>query len=160
MARLSSAQRLLIGGFGVVAAVVLGFGVKAYVETQAKIDEVESLRGVMLEARAGVDACFVERDRAQSMFDQTDRVVDSLRADVDDIEIALPEGGRGVKQERYPAYLGIVEIYNLSVREWEAAADSLQAVDARCRPLVEAHNLLVDSLTRILEAEGVELPPS
>ena len=87
-------------------------------------------------------------------------MVDSLRADVDDIEIALPEGGRGVEQERYPAYLGIVEIYNLSVREWEAAADSLQAVDARCRPLVEAHNLLVDSLTRILEAEGVELPPS
>jgi hypothetical protein len=31
-------------------------------------------------------------------------------------------------------------------------------VDARCRPLVEAHNVLVDSLTRILEAEGVELP--
>lgn len=160
MARLSSVQRFLVGGFGALVAVVLGFGVKAYIDTQDKIDEVESLRGVMLEARAGVDACFVERDRAQSMFNQADLVVDSLRAEVDDIEIALPEGGRGVEQERYPAYLSTVEIYNLSVREWEATADSLQAVDARCRPLIEAHNLLVDSLTQILEAEGVELPPT
>ncbi len=160
MARLSSAQRLLIGGFGVVVAVVLGFGVKAYIDTQAKIDEVEALRGVMLQARAGVDACFVERDRAQSIFNQADRIVDSLRAEVDDIEIVLPQGGRGVEQERYPAYLSTVEFYNLSVREWGAAADSLQAVDARCRPLVEAHNALVDSLTQVLEAEGVELPPT
>jgi hypothetical protein len=158
MARLSSGQRLLLGALGVVLTIVLGFGVKAYIETQAKIDEVESLRAVMLEARAGVDACFVERDRAQSIFDQADRVVDSLRAVVDDVEIPLPEGGRGVEEDRYPEYLGTVEVYNLSVREWEAAADSLQAVDARCRPMVEAHNLLVDSLTRILEAEGVELP--
>ena len=65
---------------------------------------------------------------------------------------------RGVEEARYPEYLGTVETYNLSVREWEEAADSLQAVDARCRPMVEAHNALVDSLTRILEAEGVELP--
>ena len=156
--RLSVGQRLLVGGFGVVVLGVLFLGVKAYLETQAKIDEVESLRAVMLEARAGVDACFVERDRAQSIFDQTDRIVDSLRAAVDDIEFRLPEGGRGVDEERYPEYLGTVEVYNLSVREWGAAADSLQAVDARCRPLVEAHNVLVDSLTRILEAEGVELP--
>lgn len=112
----------------------------------------------MLEARAGVDACFVERDRAQSIFNQTDRVVDSLRTVVEDAEIPLPQGGRGVEEARYPEYLGTIEVYNLSVREWTAAADSLQAIDARCRPLVETHNLLVDSLTRILEAEGVELP--
>jgi hypothetical protein len=158
MARLAPAQRILVGGLVAVAVAVLGLGVRAYIETQAKIDEVESLRAVMLEARAGVDACFVERDRAQSIFDHTDRVVDSLRAVVDDAEIPLPEGGRGVEEARYPEYLGTVETYNLSVREWEEAADSLQAVDARCRPLVEAHNALVDSLTRILEAEGVELP--
>jgi hypothetical protein len=160
MARFSSGQRLLLGALGIVVIVVLGFGVKAYIETQAKIDEVETLRAVMLEARARVDACFVERDRAQSIFDQADRVVDSLRAVVDDAEIPLPEGGRGVEEARYPEYLGTVEVYNLSVREWEAAADSLQAIDARCRPMVEAHNVLVDSLTRILEAEGVELPPA
>lgn len=158
MARLSPAQRIFVGGLVAVAVGVLALGVRAYIQTQDKIDEVESLRAVMLEARAGVDACFVERDRAQSIFDQTDRVVDSLRAVVDDAEIPLPEGGRGVEEARYPEYLGTVETYNLSVREWEEAADSLQAVDARCRPLVEAHNALVDSLTRILEAEGVELP--
>ena len=158
MARLSTAQRLVVAGIGTLVLIVLAFGVKAYVETQAKIDEVESLRSVMVEARAGVDACFVERDRAQSIFDQADRVVDSLRNEVDGHEIDLPDGGRGVEQERYPRYLGTVEVYNLAVREWGAAADSLQATDARCRPLVEAHNLLVDSLTRILEAEGVELP--
>lgn len=158
MARLSSAQRLLVGGLIAVVVVVLGFGVRAYIETQAKIDEVESLRAVMLEARAGVDACFVERDRAQSIFNQTDRVVDSLRTVVEDAEIPLPQGGRGVEEARYPEYLGTIEVYNLSVREWEAAADSLKAIDARCRPMVESHNLLVDSLTRILEAEGVELP--
>ncbi|MEJ2538620.1 MAG: hypothetical protein P8188_01335 [Gemmatimonadota bacterium] len=159
MRRLSPGQRFLLGGLGLVVVTVLAFGVRAYIDTQGKIHEVEALRATMLEARAAVDACFVERDRAQSIFDQTDRLVDSLRAVVSDAEIPLPEGGRGVDEDRYPAYLGTVEAYNLSVREWGAAADSLESVDARCRPLVEAHNVLVDSLTGILEAEGVELPP-
>ena len=136
---------------------VLGFGVRAYIETQGQIREVEALREEMREARATVEACLVERDRAASMFDQADQVVDSLRAVVDDAEIPLPEGGRGVEQERYPSYLGTVEAYNLSVRAWEEAADGLQDVDARCRTVTEAHNVLVDSLFGMLEAEGIDL---
>ena len=157
MSRLSGGQRLLLGVLGGIVLVVLGFGVRAHFETQGRIRYVEGLREEMREARATVEACLVDRDRARSIFEQTDHVVDSLRAVVDDAEIPLPEGGRGVEEERYPAYLGSVEAYNLSVREWEAAAAELQDVDARCRTVTEAHNLLVDSLSAVLAAEGIEL---
>ena len=156
MARLSTGQRVLLGVLGGIVLVVLGFGVRAHFETQSRIRYVEGLRGEMREVRADVEACLVDRDRARSIFDQTDRAVDSLRAVVDDAEIPLPEGGRGVEQERYPAYLGSVEAYNLSVRDWEEAAADLQDVDARCRIVAEAHNVLVDSLSRVLAAEGIE----
>ena len=157
MPRLSGGQRLLLGVLGGILLVVLGFGVRAHFETQARIRYVEGLREEMREARATVEACLVDRDRARSIFEQTDHAVDSLRAVVDDAEIPLPEGGRGVEEERYPAYLGSVEAYNLSVREWEAAAAELQDVDARCRTVTEAHNLLVDSLSSVLASEGIEL---
>lgn len=157
MARLSGGQRLLLGVLGGIVLVVLGLGIRAHFETQARIRYVEGLREEMRAARATVEACMVERARARSIFDQTDRAVDSLRAEVDDAEIPLPEGGRGVEEDRYPAYLGSVEAYNLSVREWEAAAAELQDVDDRCRAVTEIHNVLVDSLSNVLAAEGIEV---
>ena len=157
MGRLATGQRVLLGVLGGIVLVVLGFGIRAHFETQARIRYVEGLREEMREARATVEACLVDRARARSIFDQTDRAVDSLRTVVEDAEIPLPEGGRGVDADRYPAYLGSVEAYNLSVREWESAAAELQEVDARCRTVTEAHNVLVDSLSAVLAAEGIEL---
>lgn len=158
MSSLSGGQKLLVAILSGIVVVVLVFGFRAWAREQGKIQEVEALRDQMVAARAAADACLLDRARAEVIFEQADQTVDSIRGVVDDAEIPLPEGGRGVDAEAYPAYLTTVEAYNRAVQEWEAAAVGLQQVDARCRTAVEAHNLLADSLTRYLAREGVELP--
>lgn len=160
MAYLSTGRRVVVGLIAAVLILILALGVRAYLREQATIRQVEALRDQVVDARARVDACLVERDRAEVIFQQADQAVDSLRTAVEAVEIDLPEGGRGVDAERYPAYLTTVEAYNRAVVDWEAAADVLREVDARCREVVESHNLLADSLTRFLASEGVELPGS
>jgi hypothetical protein len=56
-----------------------------------------------------------------------------------------PDRG-GVPQAEYQAYLESFEAYNDSVAAWQSRADSLRAMEAACRALVEAHNVLGDSI--------------
>jgi hypothetical protein len=77
--------------------------------------------------------------------------VDSLRNVVDGYED--PDQG-GVPQAEYPRYLESFELYNNSVEDWRARADTLQAMEARCRALVEAHNQLSDSIRQWQDAQG------
>ena len=62
-----------------------------------------------------------------------------------------PEQG-GVPYADYEAYLENFERYNDSVEVWQARADSLREKETACRALVEAHNLLGDSIRRRQEA--------
>ena len=95
------------------------------------------------------DSCRMVLGWEQDEFFRFNGVVDSLRTEMESFE--NPEQG-GVPEEVYSEYLATFELYNDSVAVWQERADTLQAKDARCRGLVEAHNHLSDSI-RILQEE-------
>lgn len=150
--------RFIIGFFLVLAAVYTVFGVRAWVRNQRTLEAIEALRSEVLEARAATDACTSELALAESVFRQQDEVVDSLRSAVDAAEEPLPGGGRGVPAEGYEAYLESFREYNAAVGEWEAQVEGIREREETCRGLVERHNVMADSLRRVLEENGIILP--
>ena len=130
----------------VVLAALLGGPV---LERSRRTAEMEALRTALDQARYSADSCKMTLVFQQEQFLRFDRRVDSLRAETHGFED--PEQG-GVPQAEYPEYLESFESYNSSVEAWRQLADSLQASDATCRAIVEAHNYLGDSI-RIRQEE-------
>jgi hypothetical protein len=62
-----------------------------------------------------------------------------------------------VAAEGYDDYLATFDRYNATVAEWDEQAEDLREREGACRELVERHNLLADSLRRVLEANGIDL---
>lgn len=118
-------------------------------ERNRRAGQIQTLRMALDQARYTADSCKVSLAREERDFRLFDEVVDSLRAATDGFEDA-DQGG--VPQEEYEEYLEAFDLYNTSVEAWQARADSLQANDARCRLLIEAHNELGDSIRRIQDA--------
>ena len=107
--------------------------------------EMQALRASLSEARFSADSCKAALAWEEQGFQRFDRLVDSLRAEVESYED--PTRG-GVPYEEYDAYMESFTLYNDSVDVWQGRVDSLQIKEAACRALVEAHNNLGDSIRR------------
>jgi len=97
--------------------------------------------------RIGADSCRAELERGQRMLNEYDERLDSLRARVRQLE-SLDR--RGVPADSYDVYLGAFDQYNDSAAGWSARTDTLRAHLQRCRSLTELHNMIADSLRRLL----------
>lgn len=118
-------------------------------ERNRRIAELQALRAALDRARFSADSCKVALSWEEQGFLAFDRLVDSLRTDVEGFED--PDRG-GVPHAEYEAYLESFQRYNDSVAVWQARADTLQMNEAACRGLIEAHNALGDSIRRRQEA--------
>ena len=118
-------------------------------ERNRRAGQIQTLRAALDQARYSADSCKVALAREERDFRLFDEAVDSLRTTTDGYED--PEQG-GVPEEDYEAYMEAFDLYNTSVESWQARADSLQASDARCRQLIEAHNELGDSIRKVQDA--------
>jgi len=146
-----------VGFFLLLTAVYATLGFRAWLRNQRTLEEIEALRGEVFAARASAESCTADLAVAESEFRLRNAEVDSLRRRVRGSEEPLAEGGRGVPAEEYDAYLEAFDEYNASVAEWEARAEALREREGACREAVERHNLLADSLRRVLEENGIQL---
>lgn len=147
----------VVGFFVLLAAVYAVFGFRAWLQNRRTLESIEALRGQVLEARVEADRCTSDLALAESVFRQKNAEVDSLRRAVEAAERPLPGGGRGVDAEGYDDYLVTFDRYNAAVREWETQAGEIREREGACREFVERHNLLADSLRRVLEENGIRL---
>ncbi len=117
-------------------------------ERHRRSGEIELLRTALEQSRMAADSCRMVLGWEQEGFLEFNRVVDSLRGQMESFED--PRQG-GVPQDVYSEYLESFERYNDSVEVWQARADTLKAKEDRCRALVDAHNQLTDSIRRVQE---------
>jgi hypothetical protein len=147
-----SRSRIILVLFGIVLLAAAAEGGFALLQRRRTVRELKDLRDLVYAARVSADSCRNELAYSDRLFQRYDTLVDSLRRDVRGYE-ALDS--RGVPRDRYDEYLARFHAYNDSVASWHRKADSLEARQAVCRQLAEAHNLLVDSLRSRLAEEGI-----
>lgn len=133
------------GSLVVFAAIASG----PVLERNRRAGQIQALRLALDQARYTADSCKISLAREERDFRLFDEAVDSLRSVTDSYED--PQQG-GVPQEEYEEYLEVFDLYNTSVEAWQTRADSLQANDARCRIMIEAHNELGDSIRKVQDA--------
>ncbi|HKJ02672.1 MAG TPA: hypothetical protein VJ997_09460 [Longimicrobiales bacterium] len=148
-------RKILLGLFAVAVLASLAASVWTLVERSRTRQEILDLRDRVARARISADSCTNVLAYDQMLFQQFDRVVDSLRGEVRVLEELDP---RGVPEERYDEYMERFEGYNDSVAAWERRAEQLRASDAVCRTLIEAHNTLSDSVRGVLESMERKAP--
>jgi hypothetical protein len=144
-------RKLAFALFAVAVVGSLAYSVWTLVERNRERQDVMDMRDRIARARISADSCTNVLAYDQMLFRQFDHVVDSLRAQVREMEAMDP---RGVPEERYDEYLERFNGYNDSVAAWERRADELRASDATCRTLIEVHNQLSDSVRKVLEERG------
>jgi hypothetical protein len=142
-------KRVMILAAAIVLVLLAALAGGPILERNRRAGELRSLRAELDESRFSADSCRTALARREEEFRRFDRQVDSLRAVVDGYED--PDQG-GVPQDDYQAYLQRFEEYNDSVEEWQHRADSLQAHEARCRAIIQAHNYLGDSISALQES--------
>ena len=119
---------------------------------RSSLTVAERLRDDLVGLRGQIDACLSTRDqseiRFQSFADETQR----LRTELDSIESL---DSRGVPAEVYDEYMGRVGVYNEAVERWEAEAESLEELAARCDSIIVVHNEQAEALQNFLVGEGI-----
>jgi hypothetical protein len=143
---------IVIAALGVL--ILAGLAGGSILERNRRVAEMQALRAALDRARFVADSCKMALSWEEQGFLAFDRRIDSLRSEMQGYED--PDRG-GVPQAEYQAYLESFEAYNDSVAAWQSRADSLRAMEAACRALVEAHNELGDSIRQKQEemrAEG------
>jgi hypothetical protein len=138
-------KRIFISLAALTLVVLAGLAGGSILERNRRVAEMQALRVALDQARFSADSCKVALSWEEQGFLRFDRLVDSLRAEVESYED--PTQG-GVPQAEYEAYLESFTLYNDSVDAWQGQADRLQAKETACRALVEAHNRLGDSIRR------------
>ena len=144
---------LVAGGLVVIGALVAG----PILERNRWAGQMRALRSSLDSARVAADSCKISLAREEEAFLAFDETLDSLRSEVSSYED--PEQG-GVPEAEYSRYLQAFQEYNQMVEEWQIRADTLQAREVRCRSLVEAHNLLGDSIRALQASRQGGNPPS
>jgi hypothetical protein len=128
----------------IVVMIVLAFrGLRAIMQT----DPHAALRDSLAALRAHADSCQSEVEDRAAQLRAFDERLDSMRARVRELE-ALDR--RGVPADSYRVYLGTFNAYNDSAAAWPPLEDTVRALDARCRTVAEHHNVLADSLRRLV----------
>jgi chromosome segregation ATPase len=144
-------RRILIG----MALLILMAGASALSrvsQANSAAAVAEELRVELLEVRNQLQVCLATQDRVELRFQTLTRDTERLRAELDELESLDP---RGVPAARYTEYMQRVETFNESVPEWERQAEELRTLSARCRELIEVHNVRADSLQRFLVDAGI-----
>lgn len=145
-------------GLGLLVVLVyLFFGVRAHLRNQQTLESIEALRGRVVAARSAVDACNLELAHAETVLRETDALADSLRRAVEAAEEPRADGSRGVDARIYDDYMATFERYNATVAEWESQASEIRAAENECADLIRRHNLIADSLRRLLKEHRIEL---
>lgn len=147
---------LVFGTAALSLVVIAGLVGAPILEQNQRRAEMMALRAALDGARISAESCKTILASEQEDFLRFDGRVDSLRSEMESYED--PDQG-GVPQASYREYLGTFDRYNTAVESWNQRAESLQASEARCRALVEAHNRLGDSIRRIQDgARGRKNP--
>jgi hypothetical protein len=129
------------------AALLAMAGILSLADVLHERDGVTALRDSLAVLRAAADSCRVAVDDDQAGLHEYSERLDSLRGRVRGLEAHDP---RGVPADSFGIYMEVFERYNDSARAWDARVDSLQAGLQRCRAVTESHNMLADSLRRLL----------
>lgn len=141
--------RFWTGVFLVCVAIVgVVWAVTSLFDRSEELERVEAVREELRTRRAVVDSCRLAVSRREMEFDEYDRRVDSLRQRVERYESMAPSG---VPADSYPMYMEAFESYNRAVPDWSARADTLQAHWRTCREAITEHNVVADSLRRLVE---------
>ncbi len=142
-----------LAALAILGTGVLGFlSIDRILERQRTEDEINALREELFRSRAAADRCRGSLQTSQAALVELSVTIDSLKRVVDDFE-SLP--GRGVPAASYDAYMSVFEEYNDSVGVWEGRESRLRSSESACRATIQDHNLLTDSLQRVLATAGI-----
>jgi hypothetical protein len=98
-----------------------------------------------------VDTCLARLAVNESRFREQARQTEVLQGRIRRLEAMDP---RGVPADSYPDYLETVERFNAAIEGWELRGEVLEDRQQECRGLVEARNVLADSLRGLLVEAG------
>jgi hypothetical protein len=140
---------MLRRGVLILALIALVIAGHAYLRSRppGPRERLETLRAELQVLRLSVDSCQASVAAQDERFRTYDTRLDSLFERIEAYESLDPEG---VPADSYALYLETFDQYNESVPGWSGRADSLRARWGACRTLTQSHNLLADSVRRIL----------
>jgi hypothetical protein len=145
MSSLRPGLRLWLAASFIIVFMVLAYrGVR-----NMRADPHAPLRDSIAVLRVAADSCRVGVDSGVAALRGFNDTLTAMRTRVRGLE-ALDE--RGVPIDSYPVYMDAFEGYNRAAGEWAAREDSVRAQDGRCRDVARTHNVLADSMSRIIRA--------
>lgn len=118
-------------------------------------ETIEAARDSLRVLRNEAEACRAGIRQGEVEFRDYEGEVAALRERIRNLESLHPDGVPG---DSYAIYLDLVNSFNLAVPDWSERVDTLRAGWSSCREVVEAHNVMADSLQRLLDAEGIAIP--
>ncbi|TVP45720.1 MAG: hypothetical protein EA350_08480 [Gemmatimonadales bacterium] len=148
--------------WGVAGLMVLATLYSAWSERREARDSplvlAEEVRAQVRAAQSAVDTCLARLAVSETRFRDQARQTEVLEGRIRRLEAMDP---RGVPADSYPEYLETVERFNASIEGWETRGGVLEDRQQECRGLVEARNVLADSLRGLLVESGYlpEVPP-
>jgi hypothetical protein len=128
-------------------AVVAAAGILSVGRTLRQPTAVAVLRDSLQVLRVAADSCRAVLDDGQAGLREHNALLDSMRGRVRELEAHDP---RGVPVDSYAVYMDVFEAYRDSAAGWGARIEVLQDAREHCRIVTERHNLLADSLRRLL----------
>jgi hypothetical protein len=141
--------------WGVAGFIVLATLYSAWAERRDARDSplarAEEVRVQVRAAQSAVDTCLARLAVNESRFREQARQTQVLQGRIRRLEAMDP---RGVPADSYPQYLETVERFNAAIEGWEFRGEVLEDRQQECRGLVEARNVLADSLRGLLVESG------
>lgn len=145
-------RKLLWGGALVLVLIYMG---SAILERRAQRDspraQAEAVREEVRLAQAEAERCMEELAASNLRFQSQTRQTRAFQSRIEALE-ALD--ARGVPADSYDIYLDMIDRFNASIEGWEMRGEALERTQQSCRELIEARNVLADSLRRILVDMG------
>lgn len=133
-----------------LAAVILVLAVAGVYTVARSLRQPAALalaRDSLQTLRAAADSCHAALEEGQAGLHEYSAFLDSTRARVLELE---SHDSRGVPADSYGIYMRIFEQYTDSAAAWAERVEFLQADHERCRVVTEAHNVMADSVRRLL----------
>jgi hypothetical protein len=115
------------------------------------LTRAEQVRDQVRSMQSEADTCLELLAVSESRFRAQERETGELQERVRRLEGLHPEG---VPADSYEVYLATVERFNAAVEGWETRGGILEDRQRECRTLVEARNVLADSLRGLLVDMG------
>jgi len=141
--------------WGVAGLVVIATLYSAWAERRDARDSplarAEEVRVQVRAAQSAVDLCLARLAVSETRFREQARQTEVLQGRIRRLEGMDP---RGVPADSYPEYLETVERFNAAIEGWELRGEVLEDRQQECRGLVEARNVLADSLRGLLVESG------